>query len=166
MKFPVFDLHCDTAMKLVGSEKETQYDLRANDCHIDLERARALPGYCQCFAIFTTPAMQEWTGKSPVTILENTLERLVYQINCNGDLIRQAYTASDVRENLEKGLMSAVLTLEGTAGFQYDPALLEDLYQVGFRITSLGWNEKNMLAGSHETGGGLTDLGREYVKEA
>jgi membrane dipeptidase len=62
--------------------------------------------------------------------------------------------------------MSAILTIEGPAGFGFDPALLEDLYKVGFRISTLGWNEKNVLCGSHKTGGGLTDLGKEYVKEA
>ena len=49
MKFPVFDLHCDTANALI-----TGKDLRANDAHIDLERAAQLPGYAQCFACFTT----------------------------------------------------------------------------------------------------------------
>jgi len=58
------------------------------------------------------------------------------------------------------------LTIEGPAGFGFDPALLEDLYKIGFRITTLGWNEKNVLCGSHKTGGGLTELGREYVFEA
>ena len=43
---------------------------------------------------------------------------------------------------------------------------LELMYKVGFRITSLGWNEQNVLCGSNKTGGGLTDLGREYIKEA
>ena len=62
--------------------------------------------------------------------------------------------------------MSAVLTLEGTAGIGYNPELLEDLYQIGFRIVSLGWNEKNPLTGSHITGGGLTDQGIAFVKEA
>jgi membrane dipeptidase len=62
--------------------------------------------------------------------------------------------------------MSAVLTIEGPAGFNYDVSLLEDLWHIGFRITSLGWNEKNPLTGSHKTGGGLTDQGREFVKEA
>ena len=33
-------------------------------------------------------------------------------------------------------------------------------------MSSLGWNEKNPLTGSHVTGGGLTDQGREYVREA
>lgn len=63
-------------------------------------------------------------------------------------------------------MMSAILTLEGTAGIDHDPALLEDLQLIGFRVASLGWNEKNALTGSHETGGGLTDQGREFVKEA
>ena len=63
-------------------------------------------------------------------------------------------------------MMSAILTLEGTAGIGYDPALLEDLHAIGFRISSLGWNESNPLTGSHKTGGGLTDQGREFVKEA
>ena len=62
--------------------------------------------------------------------------------------------------------MSAILTIEGPAGFEYDPVLLEDLYKIGFRITTLGWNEQNVLTGSHVTGGGLTDMGREFVREA
>ena len=72
----------------------------------------------------------------------------------------------EVEENRASGKMSAILTLEGTAGIDYNPALLEDLWAIGFRVSSLGWNEKNPLTGSNVTGGGLTDLGREYVKEA
>ena len=63
-------------------------------------------------------------------------------------------------------MMSAILTIEGPAGFDFDPALLPDLYNVGFRITTLGWNEQNVLTGSHKTGGGLTEQGREFVMEA
>ena len=62
--------------------------------------------------------------------------------------------------------MSAILTIEGPAGFDFNPEMLEQLHRVGFRITTLGWNEKNPLTGSHVTGGGLTDLGRVYVKQA
>ena len=62
--------------------------------------------------------------------------------------------------------MSGILTLEGTAGIRYDAARLEELYRTGFRVVSLGWNEQNPLTGSHRTGGGLTDQGREFVREA
>ena len=166
MKFPVFDLHCDTALGMVGRERQPGPGLRSNNLHIDLERAAKLDGYCQCFACFTTPHMQQWYRKSPVDMFEKEMNTIMREVALNSDLISLAYSAADVRENLEKDLMSAVLTIEGPAGFGFDPELLGDLYNAGFRITSLGWNEKNDLTGSHMTGGGLTDLGREYVKEA
>ena len=40
------------------------------------------------------------------------------------------------------------------------------MFQAGFRISTLGWNESNVLTGSNQTGEGLTDLGREYVRNA
>jgi membrane dipeptidase len=134
--------------------------------HIDLERASQLGGYAQCFACFTTPFMEEWHKKSPVVIFERELATIQREVELNKDLIAIAYSPDEIEANRKKGKMSAVLTLEGTAGFGYDPALLEDLYAIGFRISSLGWNEKNPLTGSHVTGGGLTDRGREFVKEA
>ena len=166
MKFPVFDLHCDTSLALIGKDLKGSTSLRKNDFHIDLERASKLPGYCQCFACFTTPGMQDWYGTSPMTAFEREMDIMMHQLGLNSDLIRQAFTAADVRKNLEDGIMSAILTVEGPAGFGFDPSLLETLYKAGVRITSLGWNEKNVLCGSHRTGGGLTDLGREYIKEA
>ena len=166
MNIPVFDLHCDTALALLGKDLQGGISLRENSCHIDLNRAKELTGYAQCFACFTTPFMQEWMKKSPVDVFDAEMVTLLSQIEKHKDLIRLAYSANDVRKNYQEGKMSAILTIEGPAGFGFDPALLEDLYLAGFRITTLGWNEQNALTGSHVTGGGLTDLGREYVKEA
>lgn len=166
MNIPVFDLHCDTALELLGRKDDPQKSLRKNDCHIDLERGTKLAGYCQCFACFTTPAMQDWMNISAEEVFQKELAILHKSLEENADMIRQAYTAQDVEDNLQNHMMSAIFTIEGPAGFGFDPAKLEQLYQLGFRITSLGWNEKNVLAGSNVTGGGLTDLGREYIKEA
>ena len=47
MTFPVFDLHCDTSLALLGKDLNEYGDLRRNQLHIDLERAKTLPGYCQ-----------------------------------------------------------------------------------------------------------------------
>ena len=166
MKIPVFDLHCDTALELLGRDNAPEKSLRSNDCHIDLDRAGKLAGYCQCFACFTTPFMQDWMKISPEMVFEKEIAILHKSLQENADVIKQAFTAKDVEDNLQNGLMSAIFTIEGPAGFGFDPARLEELYQLGFRITSLGWNEKNPLAGSNVTGGGLTDQGREYIKEA
>lgn len=166
MNIPVFDLHCDTALALLGEKFHAEGTLRKNDFHIDLERAGKLAGYAQCFACFTTPWEKLPGGMTIEDLFERELSVIMRELNANQDVIRQAYTAQEVEENLQNGLMSAILTIEGPAGFGFDPDLLETLYRIGFRITTLGWNEKNVLTGSHKTGGGLTELGRKYVEEA
>lgn len=166
MNFSVFDLHCDTALALLENKESTNVSLRKNKLMIDLERASALPGYAQCFACFTTPMMESWYQKNPVEIFEMELATILREIEKNQDLIRLAYTPEDIENNVKNGLQSAVLTIEGPAGFGFQPELLEDLYKIGFRITTLGWNESNSLTGSHRTGEGLSDLGKAYVQEA
>lgn len=166
MNVPVFDLHCDTALALLGETVNEPGSLRKNELHIDLERAKQLPGYCQCFACFTTPMMEEWFKTSTTLIFEREIATVQRELDKNADLMELAYSASEVEQMREKGKMAAILTIEGPAGFGFDPELLENLHQIGFRISSLGWNEKNPLTGSHMTGGGLTDMGRAYVKEA
>lgn len=162
MNVSVFDLHCDTANALSGFYGTPKHDLRSNKAHIDLERAAALDGYAQCFACFTSTSEKY----NPVDAFEKKLAAIIREVEKNPDMIRIAYNAADIEQNREQGIMSAILTIEGPAGFGFDPELLEDLYNVGFRISSLGWNEKNVLTGSNVTGGGLTDLGRTYVREA
>lgn len=166
MNFPVFDLHCDTAYALLGKDITQMGSLRQNAYHFDLERAKTFPGFVQTFACFTTPEMVQWHHKSPTTIFELEMMTVLREIESNQDMIGLAYDGRDIERHQKQGKISAVLSIEGPAGFDYDPALLEDLYKVGFRITTLGWNESNPLTGSHLTGEGLTDLGREYVKEA
>lgn len=166
MNIPVFDLHCDTALALLGETHNGAGSLKKNELHIDLERASQLEAYCQCFACFTTPMMQEWNKLSPIVVFERELATIQREVDKHKRLMSIAYSMADVEANREKGKMSAILTIEGPAGFDFDPALLENLHQIGFRITSLGWNEQNVLTGSNVTGGGLTDQGREYVREA
>ena len=166
MNFPVFDFHCDTALVLLGDDLNQAGSLRKNSGHIDLERAVKLGGYAQCFACFTTDIPELLHGISPIVLFERELATIQREVDKNSDLISIAYSVDEIEENRANGKMSAILTLEGTAGIDYNPALLEDLWAIGFRVTSLGWNERNPLTGSNVTGGGLTDLGREYVKEA
>lgn len=166
MSFPVFDLHCDNAYALLGDNLKTCGNMRTNDLHFDLSRAMQGGVYAQCFSCFTSESKNVNKGISPVELFERQLATFHREIERNGDLVCQAYTAQEIEKNREQGRVSAILTIEGPSGFGYDPELLEDLYRVGFRITTLCWNEENPLTGTHITGGGLTDLGREYVREA
>lgn len=163
MKFPVFDLHCDTSNPIVGQGGIPCCELRENNAHVDLMRAKTLKGYAQCFACFCWQGMLK-NGENP---FEKKLKAMKLQFKKNKDIIRQAFSSEDIENNYKNGLMSAILTIEGPAGFNFDPDKLENLYKKeGFRISTLGWNEINPLAGYHGSNVGLTDLGKAYVKEA
>lgn len=166
MKFPVLDLHCDTAYRLLGDKFDSVGSLRKNELHIDLERACSLGGYAQCFACFTSPMENLPANLSVIGLFEREMATIFRETESNSDLIQVAYSAKEIADNLKRGKMSAILTIEGPAGFDYNTELLEDLYHIGFRITTLSWNEQNPLTGSCVTGGGLTQQGREFVKEA
>ena len=164
MRLPVFDLHCDTALAL-SERAEVYTSLRSNQRHIDLTRAGELGGYAQCFAMFTTPDFDQWYGKPVTEVFDTMLSNLEQEIELNSDIIAMAGSTAEIEANRASGKMSAILTLEGPAGINFDAGRLEELYKRGFRISTLGWNEKNILVGSHRTGGGLTDAGKEYVRE-
>lgn len=164
MRYPVFDLHCDTALELYDHAGQKP-KLRSRKGHIDLERAGELEGYAQCFAMFTTPAFDDAFHMPVEEVFQEMLDNFLMELSENSDLILPAASPEEIRRNREQGKMSAILTLEGPAGISYDPGRLEELYRQGFRISTLGWNEKNPLVGSHVTGGGLTDQGAAYVKE-
>ena len=165
MNIPVFDLHCDTALALLGKSLRECGSLKTNEYHVALDRTTGFGGYAQCFACFTSEEAP-YGRINPVELFEREMVSVLREVDKHSDLISLAYNADDVEKNAASGKASAILTIEGPAGVGYDPALLQDLYAVGFRVTTLGWNDRNPLTGSHLTGGGLTDLGREYVKEA
>lgn len=165
MNIPVFDLHCDTVTELLGRDLSGSGRLERNALHIDLERAGKLAGYAQCFAFWSTTDLPLPKDVKVEDVFWREVSILQDAIDKNSHLIRQARCAEDVENNLAQGKMSAIFTLEGPAGIGFDPSKLEKLWNLGFRISTLGWNEKNSLTGSHKTGGGLTKRGREYVKE-
>ncbi len=154
-KYRVFDLHCDTADKLIKGK-----NLISNNAHIDLLRANEFDCYVQCFSCFT----KEESGATALFKKKKTA--LLTEINKNGSLIALAKSGQELKQNTENKKMSAILTLEGTAGINHNPGALENLRQTGFRMCSLCWNEQNVLTGSNQTGGGLTQKGKDFVKEA
>lgn len=166
MSLSVFDLHCDTAYRLLGKNFDEHFSLRSNQFHIDLQRASKFSRYVQCFSCFTAPQDVLPIPVAPQQMFHRQYEVIMAQLQENQHLIRQATNADEIKRNCADGLISAILTLEGTCGFDYEVDCLDDFYQKGFRITTLGWNEQNPLAGSHRTGGALTEQGRSYVQKA
>ncbi len=166
MNIPVFDLHCDTSCALLGKNLRQCGSLLENNYHIDLKRASKLPGYAQVFSCYCSTECPEVKQIPPTELFEREMVSVLREVESHKDLIELCYNADQIERNLKNNTMSAILSIEGPAGFGFDPALLEDLYNIGFRMTTLCWNEANPLTGSHLTGGGLTEQGRGYVREA
>ncbi len=166
MNIPVFDLHCDTSCALLGTNLRQCGSLLENNYHIDLKRAASLPGYAQVFSCYCSTECPEVKLIPPTELFEREMVSVLREVEVHKDKIELCYDADRIEHNLNNKMMSAILSIEGPAGFGFDPELLEDLYNIGFRITTLCWNEKNPLTGSHLTGGGLTEQGRAYVRES
>ena len=65
--------------------------------------------------------MQERFGASPVVVFEREIATIQREVEHNKNMIRLAHSMDEVEENRAAGKMSAVLTIEGPAGFDFDP---------------------------------------------
>ena len=161
---PVLDLHCDTALELYLQNKS----LDQNDLQIDLRRAPQTPRTLLYQQVFGFCCVYDREGKPrPQAEAERLLlDSLAYfraELAQNRDRIVPAGALAD-DENRNKA--AARLSLEGPEAIGCDPARLEWLRAQGFEMTTLTWNFPNALAGSCMTGEGLTDRGREFVRQA
>lgn len=147
MSYSVFDLHCDTPVRLYWAREA----LAQNTGHVNLKRASKLAHYTQFFAFC---CVYDEKGKQlPQPETTQLFQAALF-----------AFQSSLKSEQSADFL--PLLSLEGPEVIDCDPARLEWLYAQGFRMTTLTWNYRNRLAGSCMTGEGLTDQGREFVKEA
>ena len=141
--YQVADMHCDTIKKLQTlSEQGKECCLRKNDLHIDLEKMRAGGYILQNFAAFVP------LDKFPDAAARGfqLIGRFKKEMEENRDLISQVFSYSDIEENLRRGRMSALLTVEEGQVCGGDLRILRRLYDEGVRMMSLTWNFENCLA--------------------
>ncbi len=159
MNFPVFDAHCDTAFELL----QRGALLGSNDCHVSLERMERLPACAQFFAFWTT---DPHSNMQPEVLFSHMYQELLRQFSLFSDRISLCTSAAAAERAMTDGRAAAFLSIEGAEAISCDPERLEDAWKMGIRMIGLTWNNRNPIAGSHATGGGLTDRGRAFVHEA
>jgi membrane dipeptidase len=82
-------------------------------------------------------------------------------------------TVGELSECLRGGVLAAILHYEGAENLGPDPGALENLYEMGLLSLGLVWSRPNAYAhgvpfrfpASPDTGPGLTNAGRELVRE-
>lgn len=162
-RYPVLDLHCDTAFELWRRGE----GLLVNSCHIDLVRASTLLHHHQFYAFCTYGAEGDQYGlPAPEPLFEQMLTHFSIELAKNADRISVCRTVQDLMKANKSQKSAAFLSLEGAEAIGCDAGRLEELKELGFTVVGLTWNSANALAGSCVTGEGLTAKGKDFVRRA
>ena len=138
------DLHCDTLL-LMQQENRT---LNNAPGHINLEKLFKSGALLQCFAAFI-PSQQT---AERYGITESGWEYFLrlaalFQTETEKypDKLLPVRTMADIERNRERGLVSAMLTVEDGACIEGDLNRLRHMYALGVRLVTLTWNYENCI---------------------
>lgn len=166
----IIDMHCDTIARIYNEGG----NLLNNNFNVDLKKMSKANYLLQNFAMFVNLEKNE----KPFITAQQLIDLYYCQIDKYKNLIRPVFTYQDIIDNQEKGLISAMLTLEEGAVVNDDLALLRNYYRLGVRMITLTWNHPNGIGYPNlskvkeykdlyeiNTQDGLTDFGIAYVQE-
>ena len=168
----IIDMHCDTIMELMNSNKA----LRKSDNMIDLEKLKEGNYLLQCFAMFVPYKKKDDPNFNPFYYCNKMIDKYYNEIEKNSDLIKPVFNYQDVINNINNNIMSSLLTIEEGGVCLGNIEFLRNLYRLGVRMITLTWNFTNELGHPNidminsdkekpNTTEGLTELGFEFVRE-
>ncbi len=153
----LFDLHCDTAYKLLGSG-EALYE---NKYHISLKKASVFENYAQVSAFFANNKLDNEAGWQRYLLMR---ENFISEIEKNLAIATQAKSYSDVKKAWSDKKAAFIFAVEDARILDSKLERLDTLYEHGVRILTLLWAGETCIGGSHNTETGLTEFGRDVVK--
>lgn len=163
-QYPVFDLHCDTAVELFQQKKAWA----ENDLHIDLKRSEKLLHHIQVYSfccVYGRPFRQLSAEEAEESFI-NAYSNFLTELDLHKDTHRLCRSAEDMITAVRENKQPVFLSLEGPEVIGCDPGRLEEIKNLGFVMTTLTWNYANSLAGCHLTGEGLSAKGKDFVRKA
>ncbi len=130
-----FDLHCDTAYKMYVENKGF-----SNNClALSAEKGEVFENWTQTFAIWIKE-----TQEQPFLFYKNTITHL---------------------KNHLCGKVNPVFAIEGGSLIEDKIDRLYELESDQIKFITLTWNGENSIAGGVNSQKGLTDFGKEVIKE-
>lgn len=155
----VFDLHCDT---LTAFMDPIRCPDTLNDPASAFTLSRIPRGvhWCQCCAVFIPDGLTEEEAWGYYRFHR---DRFFRQMDRFSACALPCRTAEDVERAWAEGKTALILTVENASFLGGDLNRAEELRRDGVRIASLTWNGPNALGSGHQTGEGLSSLGREAV---
>lgn len=157
------DAHADTLRDLAAGRRRFGEPSPAG--HVDLPRLREGGVDVQFFSVFVEPAYKPERALSRCLHLIEVFHREVL----GHEGVRPVRWRGEAMAAAAAGELGAALALEGAEPIGTDLALVGLLRRLGVICLGLCWNERNAFAdgvGQARSGGGLTELGVELVREA
>jgi membrane dipeptidase len=161
----VVDAHCDTIHLLSGSQG--RYDFKQRNCfgHLDLPRLRQGGVDVQLFALCVAPLKTGCGALKHALVLLEAFRRMA---EANRDDLTLIVDWAGLTNSVAQGKIAALLTIEGGDPLEGRVELLHVFHRLGARGFSMTWNDRNLLAdgvGAGEKAGGLTEFGRQVLRE-
>ncbi|MBO7404178.1 MAG: membrane dipeptidase [Clostridia bacterium] len=151
------DMHCDTAMAIWHGRQS----LAKNTFNIDLEKASVFSKYLQLAAFFTSTKLGDEEGWE-----DFLASREYFLAECEKNRVPILYSGSEIRAWAESDApIGFVLTVEDARILNGRLERVQQLYDLGIRVVTPLWGGDTCIGGSHNTEHGLTDFGREAVRE-
>jgi membrane dipeptidase len=164
----VIDTHADTPQRFVDEGWDFTGEL--GDGMLNLETARQGNLAAEFFAIWVEPT--QWRGRYAHRTLQ-LIDGVYEQLRRHASEMQLGLTAEDIVSAHSEGKFCALLGIEGGHSIENDLGLLRMYHRLGVRYMTLTWANSNEWADSsgdlddssvtHH--GGLTDFGREVVRE-
>ncbi|MDR1689982.1 MAG: dipeptidase [Clostridiales bacterium] len=155
--YTLFDTHCDTISALFKNGG----NLFENNCHISIKKLSVFKAPVQVFAVWLDKSNAGnycCAAKNVINFYYNQLEK--YRL-----YISHANSAADIIKNKNENKISGILALEGGEPLEGSLEKLREFYNLGVRILTFTWNNKNELASgiNDEKDGGLSDFGAQVT---
>lgn len=172
----LIDLHCDTISRLYQTPEDT---LSHNHLCIDIDgmiRAKTQVQFFACFvnaAAFENSRERRESGRFSKETWDKSFHAVIEMSERTdqeqSSKMKVVNSYSEIRENIENGVISAVKTVEEGGIIDGSISRLDALYNQGIRLITLTWNHENCLGfpNSHKPDimeKGLTGFGMRIIE--
>lgn len=159
----VIDTHVDTLQRILIGNKSIGG--RLPDGMIDIPRMREGGMKGEFFSVWIDSV---YSGDSATRRALQLIDAMYRTIAANPKDLELARDAADILQISKKGMIAALMGIEGGHAIHGDLGVLRMFHRLGVRYMTLTWANSNEWAGSSGDTGrdrGLTDLGRDVVRE-
>ena len=173
--YALIDLHCDTLTDCTYSNPDP--DTTIAECTHKGPTADTLDDPGRVLSLSSLPSDVHWAqfyaifipdqhrGQAAIDYYETNRDNFYRQMEKFHDRISPCHSASDMHSAWETGKTAAFLTIEGGAALAGDITRVKKLADDGVRCMTLTWNGENEIGSGHTTTHGMTDFGRQAVRE-